>query len=363
MLGAAGTALGIPLGWLAARLELKSVSATVQNLYLLEGIDRVALTPGAPRPGGGARGGRVAGRRAPSGPRRVPARPAGAPRLAHAGGADLAGRPAAARRGGPGSRARRRRLRRARGGSPLGGLRGGAGHPGRASAGRAVARPRARACRPAPGILVRLGGPYARPSPPVIGGRGGRAGGGRGHAHRDHRHGVELPRHRDRVARRHPARRRLRHHAHVEPGPRRGHALPRGPRPARPGSRGGADRSPAPDLRPAGRAARAGGGRGRGPSGRRFSRERDRRRRGGGVPAGPRRGGAGERAAGAAGGAPGRAAWCGSRAPPARSRSRSPRFTGSTGRSRARCSSTSGPSRASSGMALPPTPRCTWLPG
>ena len=45
MLGVAGTALGIPLGWLAARLELKSVSATVQNLYLLEGIDRVALTP------------------------------------------------------------------------------------------------------------------------------------------------------------------------------------------------------------------------------------------------------------------------------------------------------------------------------
>jgi putative ABC transport system permease protein len=45
LLGAAGTALGIPLGWLAARLELRSVSATVQNLYLLEGIDRVALTP------------------------------------------------------------------------------------------------------------------------------------------------------------------------------------------------------------------------------------------------------------------------------------------------------------------------------
>ena len=44
-LGIAGTALGIPLGWLGARLELRSVSATVQNLYLLEGIDRVALTP------------------------------------------------------------------------------------------------------------------------------------------------------------------------------------------------------------------------------------------------------------------------------------------------------------------------------
>jgi putative ABC transport system permease protein len=45
LLGTAGTALGIPLGWLAARIELRSVSATVQNLYLLEGIDHVALTP------------------------------------------------------------------------------------------------------------------------------------------------------------------------------------------------------------------------------------------------------------------------------------------------------------------------------
>jgi len=46
LIGAAGTALGIPLGWAAARLELGSVSATVQNLYLLEGIERVSLTPG-----------------------------------------------------------------------------------------------------------------------------------------------------------------------------------------------------------------------------------------------------------------------------------------------------------------------------
>jgi putative ABC transport system permease protein len=45
LIGMAGTALGVPLGWLGARLELRSVSATVQNLYLLEGIDRVALTP------------------------------------------------------------------------------------------------------------------------------------------------------------------------------------------------------------------------------------------------------------------------------------------------------------------------------
>jgi putative ABC transport system permease protein len=46
VVGAAGTALGLPLGWLAARAELAGVSATVQNLYLLEGIEGVALTPG-----------------------------------------------------------------------------------------------------------------------------------------------------------------------------------------------------------------------------------------------------------------------------------------------------------------------------
>ena len=45
LLGLAGTALGIPLGWLAARAELGSVSATVQNLYLLEGIERISVGP------------------------------------------------------------------------------------------------------------------------------------------------------------------------------------------------------------------------------------------------------------------------------------------------------------------------------
>jgi putative ABC transport system permease protein len=46
MLGVAGTAVGIPLGWLAARLELHGVSATVQNLYLLEGIEKISIGPG-----------------------------------------------------------------------------------------------------------------------------------------------------------------------------------------------------------------------------------------------------------------------------------------------------------------------------
>jgi putative ABC transport system permease protein len=46
LLGAAGTALGIPLGWLAARANLAAVSGTVRTLYLLEGIERVALGPG-----------------------------------------------------------------------------------------------------------------------------------------------------------------------------------------------------------------------------------------------------------------------------------------------------------------------------
>ncbi|HVP67073.1 MAG TPA: FtsX-like permease family protein [Anaeromyxobacteraceae bacterium] len=44
-LGAAGTALGIPLGWIAARAELASVSRTVVNVYLLEGIESVSLGP------------------------------------------------------------------------------------------------------------------------------------------------------------------------------------------------------------------------------------------------------------------------------------------------------------------------------
>ncbi len=43
VLGAAGTALGIPLGWLAARANLAAVSGTIRTVYLLESIDRVTL--------------------------------------------------------------------------------------------------------------------------------------------------------------------------------------------------------------------------------------------------------------------------------------------------------------------------------
>ena len=45
-LGALGTAAGIPLGWLAARANAGAVSGTLRSLYLLEGIERVELTPG-----------------------------------------------------------------------------------------------------------------------------------------------------------------------------------------------------------------------------------------------------------------------------------------------------------------------------
>lgn len=46
LLGVAGTAAGIPLGWLAARANLAAVSGTIRNLYLLEGIERLELGPG-----------------------------------------------------------------------------------------------------------------------------------------------------------------------------------------------------------------------------------------------------------------------------------------------------------------------------
>jgi putative ABC transport system permease protein len=46
VLGAAGTALGIPLGWLAARANLGAVSGTLRTVYLLEGLDRVRLGGG-----------------------------------------------------------------------------------------------------------------------------------------------------------------------------------------------------------------------------------------------------------------------------------------------------------------------------
>ncbi len=45
LLGVLGTAAGIPLGWVAARANLAAVSATVQSLYMLEGIEQVALPP------------------------------------------------------------------------------------------------------------------------------------------------------------------------------------------------------------------------------------------------------------------------------------------------------------------------------
>jgi putative ABC transport system permease protein len=46
LLGALGTGAGIPLGWVAARANLGAVSGTVRNLYLLEGIERLRVTPG-----------------------------------------------------------------------------------------------------------------------------------------------------------------------------------------------------------------------------------------------------------------------------------------------------------------------------
>ncbi len=189
----------------------------------------------APGPRRRARRGGVPRRRPPSGPRRLPPRPSRAARLADTGGADLPLGPAALRRGGGGSGAGHPGLCGARAGSTLGGLPGGARHPGLAPARRAAARRVARERRPAPPLLLRLRRTHARAAPPVLGRRGGRAGGGGGHAHRDHRHGRELPRHGDRVARRDPARRPLRHHAHLEPRARGGPALPRGPRSAWPG--------------------------------------------------------------------------------------------------------------------------------
>ena len=45
LLGSLGTAAGIPLGWLVARANVRAVSATLRNLYLLEGVERVTFTP------------------------------------------------------------------------------------------------------------------------------------------------------------------------------------------------------------------------------------------------------------------------------------------------------------------------------
>jgi putative ABC transport system permease protein len=45
LLGALGAAIGVPLGWAAARANLGAVSATLQNLYLLEAVERVEVPP------------------------------------------------------------------------------------------------------------------------------------------------------------------------------------------------------------------------------------------------------------------------------------------------------------------------------
>lgn len=45
-LGVLGVAVGIPLGWLVARHNLQTVSATLTNIYVTEGIDRLTLPLG-----------------------------------------------------------------------------------------------------------------------------------------------------------------------------------------------------------------------------------------------------------------------------------------------------------------------------
>ncbi|BDG07353.1 FtsX-like permease family protein [Anaeromyxobacter paludicola] len=45
LLGLLGTAAGLPLGWLAARANVGAVSATLQNVYLLEGIEAIEVSP------------------------------------------------------------------------------------------------------------------------------------------------------------------------------------------------------------------------------------------------------------------------------------------------------------------------------
>lgn len=44
-LGVLGVAVGIPLGWLAARHNLQTVSATLTSIYVTEGIDKLTLPP------------------------------------------------------------------------------------------------------------------------------------------------------------------------------------------------------------------------------------------------------------------------------------------------------------------------------
>lgn len=45
VLGVLGTAVGVPLGYLVARRNLETVSATLTSIYVLEGIDRLVLPP------------------------------------------------------------------------------------------------------------------------------------------------------------------------------------------------------------------------------------------------------------------------------------------------------------------------------
>lgn len=45
VLGVLGTAFGVPLGYLIARQNLETVSATLTSIYVLEGIDRLVLPP------------------------------------------------------------------------------------------------------------------------------------------------------------------------------------------------------------------------------------------------------------------------------------------------------------------------------
>jgi len=45
VLGIAGAAVGVPVGWLAARLRVDAVGETLTNVYLLESIERLSLSP------------------------------------------------------------------------------------------------------------------------------------------------------------------------------------------------------------------------------------------------------------------------------------------------------------------------------
>lgn len=44
-LGLLGTALGVPLGWLTARANLGLVGAALTNIYMLDGLEKLAVTP------------------------------------------------------------------------------------------------------------------------------------------------------------------------------------------------------------------------------------------------------------------------------------------------------------------------------